>query len=289
MRYQWTDDLATGNTTIDAQHRRIFFEIEALHKAIQGHEAREHGPRTLKFLEVYIKGHFQTEECFMRDSRYPKLAEHETEHDVLRDTLVSLQEIYLKEGSSSNFILTLNRLCIEWLIHHIGSSDKRMARHLRSRLPAGLPAQAPALPEEISAAAAILRNILVIEDSDLIKKMYNLMFRRYCAMGVAVNHVSDGAAGLKFLSVHPDTDLILTDMNMPGMGGLELIRRCKQNKAYARIPIVVVSTGENPGTIQEARDAGAVAFLTKPFSSEQLYAVLSKITSERFREDWSLS
>jgi len=86
----------------------------------------------------------------------------------------------------------------------------------------------------------------------------------------------DGFAALAMAAEH-DVDLILLDINMPKLNGLQLIRRMKSDPSLANIPIVVVSTEGSDERLDEIRSAGVAGYIRKPFRPEQLRTVLSDI------------
>jgi two-component system chemotaxis response regulator CheY len=72
-------------------------------------------------------------------------------------------------------------------------------------------------------------------------------------------------------------DLVLTDINMPNMNGLDLIARIKENSALASIPVVVVSTEGSEKKMVEAMSLGAVGYVKKPFVPEEIKQTLNTI------------
>ena len=73
------------------------------------------------------------------------------------------------------------------------------------------------------------------------------------------------------------TDLVITDLNMPGMSGTEFIKNLRQIPACRYTPVVVLTTESQEAKKEEARRAGATAWITKPFTPQQLEAVLKKL------------
>jgi two-component system chemotaxis response regulator CheY len=74
-----------------------------------------------------------------------------------------------------------------------------------------------------------------------------------------------------------DLGLILTDLNMPNMNGIELIRNVRATPAYKFIPIVMLTTESQDGKKSEGKAAGATGWIVKPFKPEQLLAVVAKV------------
>jgi DNA-binding response OmpR family regulator len=109
--------------------------------------------------------------------------------------------------------------------------------------------------------------ILLVEDSDPLRRLYA---RRLEAHGFAVIQACDGEEALAMLdSFCPD--LVLTDLMMPGVDGLGLIRRLRKMPGLETVPVVVMSAVNLASTEREAREAGAVDFLGKPVDSDELF------------------
>lgn len=92
----------------------------------------------------------------------------------------------------------------------------------------------------------------------------------------AVRHAVDGREALEFLrdGAHPRPSLILLDLNMPRMNGLECLATLKRDAALAEIPVVVLTTSGAERDIVAARSAGAAAFITKPIDVLQFFAAM---------------
>ena len=116
------------------------------------------------------------------------------------------------------------------------------------------------------------RKVLVVDDSKLIHKMFEVMLRAYPQV-----HALDGREGLQRLGEAPDIDLILLDINMPNMNGLEFLEELKRNAAFARLPVIIVSCEGKEEDTERALAAGANAYITKPFRSDQVIAAIGEV------------
>lgn len=97
---------------------------------------------------------------------------------------------------------------------------------------------------------------------------------------VAVDHVFDGQAALDYLSVHPSPDLILMDINMPGMDGVECLRKMRSAPNCKRLQVVVMlTTSHSQRLIDASYEAGANGYIVKPAGLDELEATL-KTTKE---------
>ncbi|MEK6581328.1 MAG: response regulator [Thermodesulfovibrionales bacterium] len=121
--------------------------------------------------------------------------------------------------------------------------------------------------------------VLIVDDSKLIHQMYRLVLMRYknCALMDAMN----GLEALDILSRENGIDLILLDINMPVMNGVQFMEKLKKDSLYRHIPIVVISTeGKEEDTIR-AMKLGAWGYIVKPFKSESLYELLEKVITKK--------
>jgi len=115
---------------------------------------------------------------------------------------------------------------------------------------------------------------MVVDDSALIHQMYKMALMRYkCTIILA----KDGQAALDMLAKHPDVDLILLDINMPVMGGLEFLQKERKIDSYSKIPIIIQSTEGREDDTKRGLELGATAYITKPIQTADLHALIEKI------------
>ena len=98
-------------------------------------------------------------------------------------------------------------------------------------------------------------------------------------LGPAGHQVSEAADGSEGLGKARGQryDLVITDLNMPVMNGLEMIRGMRALPSFTGVPIVFLTTESDDAVKQEAKAAGATGWITKPFKPEQLLAVVAKL------------
>jgi two-component system chemotaxis response regulator CheY len=119
-------------------------------------------------------------------------------------------------------------------------------------------------------------NILIVDDSmsmrAVIKKIISLS-------GFKVDEFCEAQNGKEALEVlsRQWIDLVLSDINMPVMNGIEMLRELKKDDLFKEIPVIFVTTEGSKERIEEAIEAGASGFLKKPFLPEELRSLLSKI------------
>jgi two-component system, chemotaxis family, chemotaxis protein CheY len=97
--------------------------------------------------------------------------------------------------------------------------------------------------------------------------------------GYEIVEAVDGVDGLSKLSDDTDISMVICDLNMPRMSGLEMIEQIAQSKTIRKIPVVMLTTEGQPALIQRARQAGAKGWLVKPFKPDLLLATVNKLTA----------
>jgi two-component system chemotaxis response regulator CheY len=117
------------------------------------------------------------------------------------------------------------------------------------------------------------KRILVVDDSESIRQLLSFILER---AGFGVDSAIDGQDALTFLDGRT-FDLVLTDLNMPRMDGISLIRRVRSNEGYKRVPIVVLTTESQVSFKNDAKEAGATGWIVKPFVADKLLSVISKV------------
>jgi two-component system chemotaxis response regulator CheY len=118
-----------------------------------------------------------------------------------------------------------------------------------------------------------MATILTVDDSPSIRQMIKVVLE---PGGHTVVEAGDGAQGLEKAKV-AKPDLVITDLNMPVMNGLELIKALRGQPSLLGLPIVFLTTESNDAIKQQAKSAGATGWITKPFKPDQLLAVVSKL------------
>lgn len=116
------------------------------------------------------------------------------------------------------------------------------------------------------------KTVLTADDSASMRQMIAFTLRN---AGYTVVEACDGRDALAKLSQQP-VQLVITDLNMPNMDGIELIRQIRQQPVHKFIPIVMLTTESDDTKKQSGRAAGASGWIVKPFRPEQLVAVARK-------------
>ena len=106
------------------------------------------------------------------------------------------------------------------------------------------------------------KTILTVDDAATMRKMVSFTLR---SAGHEVLEAQDGAIALGLLQSRT-VDLVITDVHMPNMNGLELTRQLRALPRFGRTPIILLTTESDPGKKAEGRAAGATGWIVKPFS-----------------------
>jgi two-component system, chemotaxis family, chemotaxis protein CheY len=120
------------------------------------------------------------------------------------------------------------------------------------------------------------QKILIVEDSPTMTQMYRMVLgpRPFTELVFARN----GVEGLDRLAQEAAVDLMIVDVNMPQMDGLEFLRRARSELGAADVPAIVISTESEEADLQAARRAGASAYLKKPWTPDELLQALDRLS-----------
>jgi two-component system chemotaxis response regulator CheY len=117
------------------------------------------------------------------------------------------------------------------------------------------------------------KNILIVDDSPSIRQMVEVTLK---SADYTVTAAQDGQEALDICK-YTRFDFVLTDQNMPRMDGLTLIKSLRAMSAYARVPIVVLTTEASDTIKNQGKAAGATGWMVKPFDPRKLLEVLKKV------------
>ncbi|MCE9571693.1 MAG: response regulator [Deltaproteobacteria bacterium] len=118
------------------------------------------------------------------------------------------------------------------------------------------------------------KRILVVDDSPTVRQQVSVAL---CQAGFAVVEAVDGLDALgKFDAT---IAMVVCDVNMPRMNGIEMLEKLKADGKGSTTPIVMLTTEGQPALIDRAKKAGAKGWIVKPFKPDQLIAAVKKLTS----------
>lgn len=122
-------------------------------------------------------------------------------------------------------------------------------------------------------------NVLIVDDSSSMRAIVKKIIK---VSGFNVGEFLAAADGKEALKVLKDewVDIVLTDINMPNMNGMELIAEMKKDELIRSIPVVMITTEGSKKMMQEAMNFGASGYVKKPFLPEDIKRALSSIMGE---------
>jgi two-component system chemotaxis response regulator CheY len=117
------------------------------------------------------------------------------------------------------------------------------------------------------------KKILIVDDSESIREVVSFTLENE---GYEILSAFDGKDALKHLD-GKSIDLIITDLHMPNMNGIELIKEVRTMEPYKRVPILFLTTESQAAKKMEAKEAGATGWIIKPFVPAKLIAAINKV------------
>ncbi|MBT9536916.1 MAG: response regulator [Nitrospirae bacterium] len=119
-----------------------------------------------------------------------------------------------------------------------------------------------------------MKSILIVEDSTTTRSLIRAVIEELGDFNIV--EAPTGFDALKLLPVQ-DFDLVVTDINMPDINGLELINFVKSNQRYSNIPLIIVTTERSEEDKKRGMALGATAYVTKPFKAPELQDIVRKV------------
>jgi len=121
-----------------------------------------------------------------------------------------------------------------------------------------------------------MKCIVIADDSETARLFIRRCFEIACRQPIEFLEAGDGEAALALLREH-DADLLVTDLTMPGMDGLSLLKRVLASPRLHDVPIMVISSASNPAKEKELRELGACCVLPKPISPVMVAEALARL------------
>ncbi len=118
------------------------------------------------------------------------------------------------------------------------------------------------------------KTALTVDDSKTMREMVAFTLK---GAGYQVIEAEDGKHALQMLG-GKSVDVVVTDLNMPNMNGIELIRELRANPSYKFTPILMLTTEADDSKKSEGKSAGATGWIVKPFQPEKLLKTVEKVT-----------
>lgn len=123
--------------------------------------------------------------------------------------------------------------------------------------------------------------ILVVDDSETMRAVIK---KTVLMSGVQIGEFCEAANGKEALQILEDTwvDVVLSDINMPEMGGVEFLREVKKNEVWQHIPVIFISTESSQARMDEVKGLGAASYVKKPFMPEKIREVLLDVLNKAY-------
>lgn len=118
------------------------------------------------------------------------------------------------------------------------------------------------------------KTILIVDDSVSLRTVVKIALQR---AGYDVLEATDGQQGLAALEKAGKVHLIVSDVNMPNMNGIEMLKQVKQHARHKFVPVIMLTTENQSEKKEQGRLAGAKAWICKPFDPPQLLDAVSKL------------
>ena len=127
-------------------------------------------------------------------------------------------------------------------------------------------------------------NVLVVDDSPPMRQVIKKVIQM---SGFDVGELLEAGNGKEALEVLSSNwvDVILSDIHMPEMDGIEMLRRLSEEDLWKRIPVIVVTTEGREQVIEEAKRLGAKGYVKKPFNPEQIKEILMSVMGQEYERD----
>jgi two-component system, chemotaxis family, chemotaxis protein CheY len=119
------------------------------------------------------------------------------------------------------------------------------------------------------------KTILVIDDSGTVRQQVTMALKQ---AGFETAQAADGREGLAMIDANRTIAMVICDVNMPNMNGLEMVEKVKSKPENKSLPILMLTTEGQPALIKRAKEAGAVGWIVKPFNATQLVQTAKHLT-----------
>lgn len=118
------------------------------------------------------------------------------------------------------------------------------------------------------------KRVLVVDDSATVREQ---VARALSSAGFEVVEAHDGRAGADLIAKDATLSLVIADVNMPVMNGLEMLEEVRRSPATATLPVLMLTTEGQPALMRRAKAAGAAGWIVKPFQPPQLVAAAQRL------------
>ncbi len=121
------------------------------------------------------------------------------------------------------------------------------------------------------------KTILVVDDSATVRQQVTIALKQ---AGFITIEAADGQEGLAMIDANRQIAMVVCDVNMPNMNGLEMVAKVKGKAENKGLPILMLTTEGQPALVRRAKEAGAVGWIVKPFDANQLVQTAKHLTRD---------
>ncbi len=125
----------------------------------------------------------------------------------------------------------------------------------------------------------MINRIIIADDSKLARTIIKRCLEIGGCSDATFFEAENGKIAFKFVE-NNNIDMLVTDLNMPEMSGIELLKKIKTESSYKDIPVILITSASNPALNSELKNAGAFEVLKKPVSPSTIANVISKINNQ---------
>jgi two-component system chemotaxis response regulator CheY len=119
------------------------------------------------------------------------------------------------------------------------------------------------------------KKVIVVDDAATVRQQVGMALKQ---AGYDVLEATDGQEGKNLIDKTPDAAMVICDVNMPRMNGLEMLEALGRSGRLATLPVIMLTTEGQPQLMQRAKAAGAKGWMVKPFKANLLVATVQKLT-----------
>jgi two-component system, chemotaxis family, chemotaxis protein CheY len=118
------------------------------------------------------------------------------------------------------------------------------------------------------------KKIIVVDDSRTVRVQVGSVLK---GAGYEVLEATDGHEGMAMIEAHADAAMVICDVNMPNLNGLDMLATIKQGGRHPDLPVVMLTTEAEPALVERAKQYGAKGWIVKPFKPELLVSAVRKV------------